>query len=142
MLIPLVVGLLAAVAVALYPSADEPGSTRTGPVGLAHLPRVVLPFAPTVSWGRGRTSVILTVHPRRPCSVTLTSVTSTAPGRIEALVAVRGQHCRGSRTAIRFRLPLPTLPDPHKNVRVEVGDEQLRLPWSVHPIPHPPGSYV
>jgi hypothetical protein len=139
-LLPVAVAVAGALAAAGYPAADVHGSVATGPRGLAHVPAVVLPFRPSLAWGPGRHGVVLIVHPAKPCVVRLQSVASTAPGRVDVTAQQVGTHCTGPRQTARFALPLPTLPDPRRNVRVNLGAQSLRLPWSKHVPPHPPGS--
>jgi hypothetical protein len=139
-LVPVLIGAVALVAALVYPRSDVPGGIHTGPHGLAHVQRVVLDFRPSVAWGPDRHTVLLIVRPRRPCSVRIGPVTSTAPGRIEVTATEQGGACRGARHVQRFPLRLPALQDPRRSVRVDVGSELLRLPWTVKLPPHPPGS--
>jgi hypothetical protein len=137
--VPLLVAALALVVALLYPASRVHGDASTGPEGGAHLHRVVLDFRPSLSWGSGRRDVLLTVHPDRPCLIALTSVASTAPGRLNVGVHQIGTRCTGPRRTEQLVLPLPALPDPRRTVRVDVGPQVLRLRWAA-PGPHPPGA--
>jgi hypothetical protein len=137
-LVPVLIGAVALVAALLYPRSDVPGGVHTGPRGLARVHPVVLDFRPAVTWGPHRRTVVLIVRPRRPCSVRIGPVTSTAPGRIEVSAEEQGSTCRGGgRRVERFLLPLPTLPDSRHFVRVDVDTEILWLLWAAEPPRHP-----
>lgn len=137
--LPVLVGLAGAVAAAQYPSTEVHGSAQTGPHPFPHRPPVVLDFRPSAAWGPHRRGVVLTLRPRRPCTVHVSAVTSTQPGRIEVHAVEVGRRCFGRRRLEHMALPLPTLPEPRGNVRIDIGPETLRLRWA-KPLPHPPGS--
>ncbi len=137
--VPVLVGLAALLAGLQYPGSSVPGGVMAGPRGLAHLRPVVLDFHPSIGWGPHRRDVVLTLRPRRPCTVRVDSVTSTAPGRIEVHATESGSRCTGPRRIQHVTLALPQLPDPRRNVLVEIGPESLRLHWARTP-PHPPGT--
>jgi hypothetical protein len=137
--VPLLVAAVSLVIALHCPRSSVPGDVSTGPEGHAHLQPVALGFRPSLSWGPHRRDVLLTVHPERGCRILLTSVASTAPGRLNVGVHQSGTPCTGPRRAERLVLPLPALPDPRRTVRVDVGPQVLRLRWAP-PLPHPPGA--
>lgn len=138
--LPVVVGLLGAGVAAQYPRADVPGGVHVGPRGLARIPSPVVDYAPSLAWAPGHRRIELEVRPLTPCRISIGSVTSTAPGRIEVPLVERGRRCTGHRSTARFLLPPPTLNDARRNVSVLIGGETLHLHWARGAPPGPPAA--